>query len=201
MQARAGQASLAGLLDGHGASVVQEQPSTDQSQVVKEFLRNRDILFGYLLAFVRDYHAAEDLFQELGLAIVSESQKGTHPDSFMAWARSLARHRAIDYFRRQARRQEGQQNMQRLGEALDRAFDENPVSAEESQERLRHLRECLKRLGQRAREIVDLRYRKHLTLREIAAAVSWQEDSVKVALAKARRALAECVGRKLRAQA
>jgi RNA polymerase sigma-70 factor (ECF subfamily) len=165
---------------------------------MREFLQHRDVLFAYLLALTRDYHAAEEAFQDLGMSVVSEARRGVRPANFPAWARALARNRAADYFRKQTRRRESEQGFQRMAEMVDRAFEENPLSEDDSHERLRYLRECLKGLGRRARQIVDLRYKEHKSLREIALAVSWKEDSVKVALAKARRALADCVSRKLR---
>jgi len=169
-----------------------------ESELVRHLLQNRDALVGFILVLVRDYDLAEEVFQETAVAILEEAEKGRRPANFMAWARTVARHRAADHFRRRARRQEHARQFEAMAEAVARAFDENAAVAGEADERLRALRDCLKRLGRRARAIVDLRYRDRLPLSDIAAAVRWKEASVKVALSKARRALAECVGTKLR---
>ena len=46
--------------------------------------------------------------------------------------------------------------------------------------------------------MIDLRYNGRQSMDEIAAALSWTPASIKVALSRARRTLADCVGRKLR---
>jgi RNA polymerase sigma-70 factor (ECF subfamily) len=170
-----------------------------QPELVREFIRSRDVLMSFLFALTGDHDAAEDVFQELALAIIAEAEKGTRPRHFMAWARTLARHRVADYYRARARLRGRMQTFESLADVVGRAFEENEIAAEDNQRRLHYLRECLEALGARAREIVHLRYSGRKPLREIAAAVAWKESSVKVALAKARRALRECVQGKLAA--
>jgi RNA polymerase sigma-70 factor (ECF subfamily) len=171
-----------------------------ESELVKELLRNRDTLMGFVLALVRDHDLAEELFQETALALLAEAEKGTRPTAFLPWARAVARHRIADYYRRQARRPEETRTFEAMADVVARAFEENPIAAEAAHRRLKHLMECLRRLGQRARTIVDLRYRDRLALKDIAASIQWKESAVKVALAKARKALADCVEAKRRAE-
>ena len=45
------------------------------------------------------------------------------------------------------------------------------------------------------------RYRERLSVKEIASKVGWQASAVKVALSKARRALAECIQSKVQMEA
>ena len=73
-----------------------------QPKLVKDLLESRRVLFGFIFALTRDAEAAEDIFQELSLAILDEAAKGTTPGDFLAWARELARHRVADYYRRLA---------------------------------------------------------------------------------------------------
>ena len=175
-------------------------PGEAESELVKEFIRNRDVLMGYVMALTRDHDLAEELFQDIAVGILTEAQKGTRPDRFMPWARALARNRTADYFRKRARLRERQRSFELLADVVGLAFDEHEPTGEDSRRRLKFLRDCLQGLGAQARRIVNLRYRDRRTLQDIAAAVSWKPDSVKVALAKARRALADCVNGKLRAQ-
>ncbi len=169
-----------------------------ESQLVKQLLAGRDVLMGFILALVRDYDLAEELFQETAVAILAEAEKDTRPRDFMPWARTIARHRIADHFRRQARRSEVARTFDDMVDVVARAFDENEPGVETSHHRLKALRQCLQNLGHQARRIVDLRYQRRLALRDIAAEVGWKENSVKVALSKARRALADCVATKTR---
>jgi len=79
-----------------------------------------------------------------------------------------------------------------------RAFAEYAPTPEDNHEQLKLLRECLDKLTARVRTIIDLRYHGRQSLEEIATSLSWKSASIKVALSRARRALADCVDRKLR---
>jgi RNA polymerase sigma-70 factor (ECF subfamily) len=173
---------------------------TVPTDLIREFMRNRDILFGFILGLTRDHDAAEEVIQELAKTILVEGQKGTRPGDFSAWARTLARHRVTDYYRQRSASERKRKAFEALADLVDLAFQENEDGNEESQEGLKHLPHCLRRLGSRARQIIDARYRDHRGLPEIASALGWKADSVKVALAKARKALADCVRGKLAAE-
>ena len=81
---------------------------------------------------------------------------------------------------------------------MDLAFAEHAPTPEDNHHQLELLRECLDGLTARVRTIIDLRYSDGRSIGEIAASLSWTPASIKVALSRARRALADCVGRKLR---
>jgi len=168
--------------------------------VVRDLLRYRDVLMGFILVLVRDHDLAEDVFQDVAVSILGEAHKGVRPRAFMPWARALARHRVADHFRRHSRRQGREVALETMAEVADQAFAEHGPSAEQSRERVKFLRECLERLAGRARAVIDGRYHDRKSLAEIAASIGWKVASVKVALSKARKALAECVSRKQRAK-
>ena len=63
---------------------------------------------------------------------------------------------------------------------------------------LEALRECLKEVSARNREILDLRYAKKKPRREIAEALSMSVDGVKSALQRIRARLSKCVQARLR---
>lgn len=171
-----------------------------ETQLVKQFLEQRDLLLGYLLALTRNHASAEEIFQEVALVILEEAHRGTQIEHFAAWAREVARRRALEYFRRQARANRMQPLDETYLAAVDQAFGEVAWTGEELQEREELLRQCLAKLTGRSRQVIELRYQGERSLAEIAAALSWQVDSVKVALSRARKALTECVQARLRTQ-
>src|SRR5207237_4666 len=69
-----------------------------------ELLRQRDTLFAFVLTLTRSHDMAEELFQELGVAVLAEARRGVVPDAFLPWARTIARHRVADFFRARSRR-------------------------------------------------------------------------------------------------
>ena len=173
----------------------------DQPQLVKQLLEHRDLILGFICGLTRDYTTAEEIFQETALAIVEEARKEPAISNFLAWAREIARRRVADYFRKKVRRQGVEQLSGSMTEMVELAFAENELSADGQQTRMEYLLECLKQLTGRSREVIVRFYQQHQNLKAIAAELNWQPDSVKVALSRARKILADCVQGKIRQEA
>jgi RNA polymerase sigma-70 factor, ECF subfamily len=171
----------------------------DQSIILTELLRYRDSLFGFICALTRDHLAAEEIFQEASLAIIKESQTEKSVGNFPAWAREIARRRVADYYRKQARRGRVEPLSAAMTEIIEQAFRENEDTSDEYQLRMKYLLECLELLTGRARDVVVRFYQQRQNLKQVAEALNWRVDSVKVALSRARKALADCIDLKLRA--
>jgi len=163
-----------------------------QPRVVEEFLRNRELVFGFILSLTRNHAMAEDVFQEVGVAILDEAAKGTQPRNFMSWAREIARIRVAAYFRKNSKLQ----IQESMVDVIGQAFDENPLTSSENTIRQDLLQECLKTLAPKSREVIDRRYSEDLSVKDIADRMAWTVPSVKVALARARKALSDCVSAK-----
>lgn len=164
------------------------------------FLAHRDLVFGYILARTRDLAVADDVFQEVSVSILEEQRQESIQDP-VPWIMTVAKRRIADHFRQQVQRRTVEQVSGEAADIVDTAFDEAAAQNDGIDEaRLSFLRTCLQRLATRARSIVDARYRHQQPIAAIAAAIGWKEGAVRVALAKARSALADCVERRLRAK-
>ena len=170
------------------------------SDLARQFVQHRDMLYGYVFALTRDHDLAEDLLQDVGVSILTEATRGRGPDNFLPWARGLARHRVADHYRRLASRRQHEIPFEEFADAVDLAFAEHARTPEDNHQQLKLLRECLDGLTVRVRTIIDLRYSGRQSLEEIAASLSWTPASIKVALSRARRTLADCVGRRRRGE-
>jgi RNA polymerase sigma-70 factor (ECF subfamily) len=170
----------------------------ESSDLARQFVQHRDMLYGYVFALTRDHDLAEDILQDVGVSILTEAKRGRNPNTFVPWARGLARHRVADHYRRLASRRRHEMPFEAFADAVDLAFAEHAPSPENNEQQLQFLRECLDELTARVRTIIDLRYASRQSVGEIAASLSWTPTSIKVALSRARRTLADCVGRKLR---
>ncbi len=170
------------------------------SNLTNDLLKNRDLLFAFILSLTRDFEASEEIFQEVALAIVSEAQKGASIIPFMVWARELARRRVAEYYRKQAHGKRFEPLSDALVESIVLAHQEHEIPADLDRQRLATLAECLERLSTRMRQIIDLRYREKKSLQGVADQIAWKIGSVKVALTRARQSLAECVQGKTRSE-
>lgn len=164
-----------------------------QSDLVKQFMEHRDALLAFIFGLTHDFDVAEEVFQETAQVVFEEAGRGTAVVRFLPWAREVARRRVAEHWRKQYRRRLVEQASSALVEVIDLAFAENEQVLEDHRLRLKYLAECQGRLAGRSRQIVEGFYRDRKSIRHIAAALGWTENSVKVALSRARRALADCI--------
>jgi RNA polymerase sigma-70 factor (ECF subfamily) len=169
---------------------------TDSAQLVRLLLEHRDGLFGLTLALTHDREAAEEIFQEVGLAVVEEANRKTAVARFLPWAHEMIRRRVAEYFRKSSRRRHVEHS-EPLHEAVALAFEEAGVDAAELGRRQGYLEECLEDLSPAQRGMIEGRYRDHRPLREIARSADSTEGSIKVLLFRVRRMLARCIEGKM----
>jgi RNA polymerase sigma-70 factor, ECF subfamily len=160
---------------------------------VDRLLADRSKLLAYIWSVVRDFHATEDIFQEVVVAAMSHAEEIHDVDHLLSWARQAARFRGIDWLRRQKRQPllldddvldllEGQWNQ----------FD--AVSPHAWTDAVRH---CVSKLTDYARQLIGLRYVEGLTGLEVAQRVSRTPRTVYVALSRTYRQLETCIQQRL----
>src|SRR5436190_2271776 len=170
--------------------------NTSASDLIRQLLEHRDGLFGFVLALTHDREAAEEIFQEVGLAVVEESAKKTDVLRFLPWVHELARRRVAEYYRRSSRRR-ALEHSEPLDEAVSLAFQEGAADPAALNLRQEHLETCLEDLAPAQRTLIERRYRDHTPLRDIAERTDSTEGSIKVLLWRARRQLARCIEGKM----
>lgn len=166
------------------------------SDLVRQLLEHRDGLLGFILALTHDREAAEEIFQEVGLAVVEEAGKKTEVLRFLPWVHELARRRVAEYYRRTSRRRLVEHSGP-MDEVVAQAFQENAADPASVRARQDHLERCLEDLTPAQRGLIEQRYRDHAPLRDIARRESSTEGSIKVLLWRARRQLARCIEGKM----
>jgi RNA polymerase sigma-70 factor (ECF subfamily) len=169
--------------------------------LVKQFLEQRDTILGYILALTRDYDAAEEVLQEVALAILEEANKHTMVAHFASWAQGIARRRVADHYRKRNRRHRVEQLSGAMTEIVCQAFEENEELLDRHQDRMKALMKCLTRLTGRSRDVIVGFYQQRLSIQQLAETLAWQANSVKVALSRARKMLADCIQVRLRTDA
>ena len=170
----------------------------DQPKLTRDLLQNRQAVLGFIFALTRDPLAAEEVFQEVALAILAEANSGKLVEPFLPWAREVARRRVAEHFRKAAGRREGHVALdESLIEVVCRSFDENEEAPETDSLRLNFLRQCIQKLSGRSRRAIELRYQVRMSIDKIADALAWQIPSVNVLLTRTRKTLAECIRSKL----
>jgi len=150
------------------------------------------VLTGYLLAATGNPHEAEDLLQEVSVALWEGFERFDEKRSFTGWALGIARHKVIDWRGRRGRR-EAVLALDVLDAIGCTALEESELLAE----RRSALHRCIDALPAHLRDMVELRYRDGLPLEDLAARIRRNVGAIQMALVRVRRSLRDCVDRKL----
>ena len=165
----------------------QSCPDTDFERLIRE---NRAQLHGFVLSLVANNSDAEDLLQQICL-ILWEKRQQFEPDSnFLAWARKICRYQALNHWRKEKARPAEQQFDERLVNMI------HERSEEREREFIRHrraLQNCLTKLHDRHREVIESFYFDEKSVTEIAEQNGMKPNAVSQLLFRARARLIACV--------
>jgi RNA polymerase sigma-70 factor (ECF subfamily) len=166
----------------------------DHRQFIGHFLREEPTLRAYLTAAVRDFDVVDDLLQEIG-AVMWESFDRFDPRlPFRPWALGFARIQVLKWKQKIARSRKVFSD-----EALELLARTAAETGDEADSRRPWLRECLERLGEHVRSVVKLRYLESLSIARTAERTGKSVAAIEMTLVRARRALRECVQRRISA--
>lgn len=153
---------------------------------VRRLMAVQPSLRAYLLSVVGDYHLAEDIVQDVAVSAWERYPSYDPARPFLAWVLGIARHKALDVFRRTGR------SLPLPADVMESLAQEAPSAAEESSARRQALMHCLKNLTERSRRCVELRFEQDLSVREIAEREATSAAAVQKMLTRARGFLLEC---------
>lgn len=161
-------------------------------QIAAVLFAQRLPLTAFVAAITRDFHLAEDIFQEVCVKAVSRDGEFDSPEHVVNWARVAGRNRAIDIVRARDGRYTGL-----TVELLDTLAMEWPRPS--ALERLQHaLDDCLERLTANNRELLRLRYFERRSCADVAALMQRKVESVYQALSRVHKALGDCMRARVR---
>jgi RNA polymerase sigma-70 factor (ECF subfamily) len=149
----------------------------------------------FISSLIPDLHDAQDVLQDVAAAIFSHDfQKNGQPASFHAWAVGIARHKALDFYRRRSSRNRA---LPFDAATIDQLVKANDEISDEIDLRREALHQCMGKVPEKSRHLLDLRYKSDLTPMEIAARANLGESAVRMALLRLRNALRDCIERRL----
>jgi len=160
---------------------------------VRQAMEAQRNLHAYILMLAPSIDAADDILQETNL-VIWRKRSTYQPDiPFIAWAKRIAYFQVLAHRKRQQR-----DRLHFDDELLDRIAAESEADAPyELDRRRRALSECVGKLSERDRELLQHRYTLGLTAPQIAEAVGRTVDALYQAFRRIRLALIDCVARAL----
>jgi RNA polymerase sigma-70 factor, ECF subfamily len=164
---------------------------SERIQLVQAVTRHQSMIQAYAYAIVRDFHAAEDVFQEVAVIVAEHWETVPAGDGLIPWLRETTRRKALESLRKQQRSSIvlSDSVLEKLAESF-RPGGPGPDLKEA-------LASCLSRLEGPSRAILEARCGQGLAGDEIARRAGRTIQSVYSILKRARVLLAQCVERKL----
>ena len=166
--------------------------TTDHRLFLKLFLPAEAVVKAYLLSATGDMRATDDLLQEVSSVLWEKFDRYDGDRPFRPWALGVARLEVLKWRQGLARNREVLSS-----EAVEALMDTAAEHAGEMDDRLGHLRDCVKAVSGTTRRMLQLRYWKVLAVGQIAEQLGKTAAAIEMALVRARRGLRKCVEKKL----
>lgn len=147
----------------------------------------------FVSSMVVDFHASEDLIQQVAVAVAEQFEDYDPARPFVAWSIGIARFKVFNYYRSVKRDKHVFDS-----EALDgiaRAYCE---LAPELDPRRKALDNCVKRVTGRASQILEMRYVREMKPARIATKMGMTANAVSVMLHRVRGALEKCIEKQVK---
>lgn len=159
------------------------------------FMENRRRVFGYILTLLPKLEDAEEVYQAACVVILEKSEQFKTGTDFAKWACQIAHFEVLNYRRRKHR------EFMVLDGAVLEAMAARQLAAIEGEDlRQTALQGCLGKLNKNDRKLIESRYRRNVTTRQLAAEISRPAENVYKSLQRIRRQLQQCIERTLAAE-
>lgn len=158
----------------------------DRASLQALFARHRTRIYRFVLRRVRNEGLAEDLVNEVFLAVWQQAGKFEGSSSPATWMLAIAHNKAVSSLRK---RREEQLDLEEAAGIPDAA--DSPESTAVKSDKAAQLRACLDRLPDEQRVVMDLVYYHEQSVKEVSEVLGIPENTVKTRMFYARRKLSE----------
>lgn len=162
-----------------------------REDVVRLFMSYQRTLREFILSLVPDPNDADDILQEVSVVVLAKSEPPEDLGKFPGWCRGVARNVALHHWR--DRRKTMTPPSTRFLEAVELAYQEGDAREDEMNLRRRALQECLKKLPESSRNLLELRYVRRAPSGEVARTLGQSAAAVRMSLMRVRQALGACI--------
>ena len=163
-----------------------------EADFVQLFTRYQRRLFLHILAQVPHPVDAEEILQETNVIAWRKFQQFEAGTNFLAWVSRIATFEIMKY-----RSQRRRERLQFSEEFLNAVAQESLAREDELELRRAALVECIQKLRDRDRELIQLRYAPGESGKGLAENLGRPANSVYQSLGRLRRTLLECIERQL----
>ena len=148
--------------------------------------RHRPWMLKVLRSRVGDAHAADDLLQDVALAVWKQASRPVDESKVPAWLYRLTVRQAINYHRRNGRKSAIVVSHEQLTATVTTPSPLDWLLADEARQ---DVQQALARLSPRDRELLTLKYTEHWTYEQLARRLGVKTKTIEYRLLKAKQRL------------
>ncbi|MBA4386460.1 MAG: hypothetical protein C0404_00680 [Verrucomicrobia bacterium] len=153
------------------------------------YSQHQRVIFNFVLAGVSDFHAAEDIVQNIGIVLWKKFDLYRPEMPFVRWALGVARLEVLQFHRRKGRSREdlvSEEIIDIVAASMERETD---GLADESNA----LATCVDKLPQHHKDLIKMRYGEGAPIKDVAQQFGQTFAMANMSLVRIRKALLECV--------
>ena len=170
--------------------------SEQHDQFVERFVRSQDRIYAYVALLLPNRTDAEEVFQQTSLVLWKKWRQFDPSRDFVRWACGMAHHEVQNFLRKHRDRGRVYLSDEVLAQVAQTRLDLHDVL----EARRRALRQCLDRLKQGKRELLERCYAGQDSIKAIAAELGQPPNVLYMTLKRLRRVLFDCINRTLAAE-
>ena len=150
-------------------------------------------LHAFVLSLVPSWADAQDIAQEVRLALWEQFDDYDASKDFGTWSRTIAYYKILTYRKRSAR-----QHAKLSAAMLEQVAQHFQTLPDDDEDRHRALVSCLRRMRNDLRDLLSRHYGGEHSLRELAEQTDRSYDAVRQSVVRARKWLGDCIERTMR---
>lgn len=164
------------------------QPDDSRTRLTLLWTSAQPMVMAFIGSMVPNQADAEDVLQRTAYDIATNFEQYDPARPFVAWAIGIAKYKVLDY-----RRDAGRNRVVFNEAALEQVAHVYAEDADALTEQSRLLRQCMAKLSDKARSLVELRYMQGLKPAAIAKQVGSTANTISNALSRVRMSLRDCI--------
>ena len=169
-------------------------PESARDQFARLYTAHHHDLYRYILTLVPHVHDAQEVLQDTSVALWRKVDDYDTAESFLPWARRFAHNEVLNHRRKFARTR---------GRLSDAVVEQLSIEQQAMQPTLdgrrEALQDCMRRLNDDDRQLIEQRYLREDTIQQFAAERGQPADTLYKRLKRIRERLLRCINSKLEA--
>lgn len=169
-------------------------PDSARDQFARLYTAHHHDLYRYILTLVPHVHDAQEVLQDTSVALWRKVDDYDTAEPFLPWARRFAHNEVLNHRRKFAR------SRSRLSDAVVEQLSIEQQAMQPTLDARRDaLRDCMLRLSDDDRKLIEQRYLRDRTIQQFAAETSQHADTLYKRLKRIRQRLLRCINSKIEA--